>query len=55
MFMTIFVRIKKSQYENSNALVAVKMKYEMGSDAIEEFVGVKTKIYLILESNSSEY
>ena len=42
-------------YDDSNALVVGEMKDEMGSVVIEEFVGLKPKMYLILASNSSEY
>ena len=45
---------KSKYYDNSNALVVGKRKYEMGGVAIEEFVELKPKIYLILVSNSSE-
>lgn len=31
------------------------MKDEMGSSAIEEFAGLKAKMYLILVSDSNEY
>ena len=38
-------------YDDSNALVVGEMKDEMGSVVIEEFVGLKPKMYLILASN----
>ena len=45
----------KSKYDDeSNALVVGKMKNGMGSVAIEEFIGLKPKIYLILVSDSNE-
>ena len=46
---------KSKYYEDSNTLVVGKMKGEMGSVAIEEFVGLKPKMYLLLVSISSEY
>ena len=46
----------KSTYDDeSNALVVGKMKNGMGSVAIEKFVGLKPKMYLILVSDSNEY
>ena len=46
---------KSKYYDDSNALVVGKMKDEMHGTIIEEFVGLKPKMYLILVSDSSEY
>ena len=47
--------LPKSKYcDNSNKLVIGKMKNETGGVAIEEFVGLKSKIYRFLEYNNSE-
>ena len=46
---------KSKYYDNSNTLVVGKMKDAKGSVAIEEFVGLEPKMFLILVSNSSEY
>ena len=46
---------KSKYYDNSNALVVGKMKDAKGSVAIEEFVGLEPKMFLILVSDSSEY
>ena len=40
--------------DNSNKLVIGKMKNETGGVAIEEFVGLKPKIYRFLEYDNSE-
>ena len=45
---------KSKCYDNSTALVVGKMEDEMGGVAIEEFVGLKLKMYLILVSDTSE-
>ena len=45
----------KSKYCDSKSLVVAKMKDEMGSVSIANFVGLKPKMYLILVSNSREY
>ena len=45
----------KSKYCDSKSLVAAKMKDEMDSVSIANFVGLKPKMYLILVSNSREY
>ena len=45
--------LTKSKYSvNSNKLVIGKMKHESGGVAIEEFVGLKPKIYSFLADNS---
>ena len=47
--------LPKSKYcDNSNKLVIGKMKNETGGVAIEEFVGLKPKIYRFLEYDNSE-
>ena len=47
--------LPKSKYcDNSNKLVIGKMKNETGDVAIEEFVGLKRKIYRFLEYDNSE-
>ena len=38
--------------DNSNKLVIGKMKYEIGGVAIEEFVGLKPKMYSLLVDNN---
>ena len=46
---------KPKYYDDSNTLVNGKMKDEMSGVAIEEFLGSKTKVNLILVSDSNEY
>ena len=46
---------KSKYYDDSNALVVDKMKDETGGVTIEEFVGLKPKMYLILVSYFSKY
>ena len=41
-------------HDNSNALVLGKMKGELVDICIEEFIGLKLKIYWIFVSNSSK-
>ena len=43
---------KSNYYDNSNKLVTVKTKDETGGVAIEEFVGLKPKMYSFLVYNS---
>ena len=43
---------KLKYYDNSNKLVVGKMKDETGRIAIEEFVGLKPKMYSFLVDNS---
>ena len=43
---------KSKYYDNSNKLVIGKMKDESGDVAIEEFVGLKPKMYSVLVDNS---
>ena len=43
---------KSKHYDNSNKLVIGKMKDETGGVTIEEFVGLKPKMYLFLVDNS---
>ena len=43
---------KSKHYDNSNKLVIGRMKNEIGAVAIEEFVGLKLKMYLFLVDNS---
>ena len=48
--------LTKSKYDGySNKLVIGKMKDETGRVAIEEFVGLKPKMYLLLMNNNSEH
>ena len=42
----------RSKYDNSNKLVIGKMKDETAGVAIEEFVGLKPKMYLYLVDNN---
>ena len=42
---------KSKYYNNSNKLVIGKMKDETGGVVIEEFVGLKPKMYSILVDN----
>ena len=42
----------RSKYDNSNKLVIRKLQDETGSVAIEEFVGLKPKMYLYLVDNN---
>ena len=43
---------KSNFYDNSNKLVNRKLKDETGGVAIEEFIGLKPKIYSLLVDNS---
>ena len=43
---------KSKYYDNSNKLVVDKMKDETAGAAIEEFVGLKPKMYLYLVDDS---
>ena len=52
----ILTIIKKSKYyDDSNKLVAGKMKDEAGGVAVKEFVGLKPKMYLFLADGSGEH
>ena len=65
MFMKILAAIKKclilviirvkQNYDDSNKLVIGKMKDETGGVAIAEFVGLKTKMYSLLEDDNKKY
>ena len=65
MFIKILVRIinfgfsnyqaESKFYYDSNKLLFGKMKNETGGAAIKEFVGLKSKIYLLLVDDSSEH
>ena len=46
---------KSKYYDGSNKLVNGKMKDETGGVAIEEFVGLKAKMYSFLVDDNSEY
>ena len=46
---------KSKYYDNSNKLVVDKIKDETAGVAIEEFVGLKPKMYLYLVYNNSEH
>ena len=51
----VIVRSFKSKsYDDSNKLVIGKMKDEAGGVAIEEFIGLKSNIYLFLVDNSEQ-
>ena len=45
----------KSKYDNSSKLVVDKMKDETTGVAMEEFVGIKPKMYLYLVDDNSEH
>ena len=54
MFLTI--PLSQNKYQNdSNKLVVVKMKIETAGVAVEEFVGLKLKMYLYLVDDNSEH
>ena len=46
---------KSKYYDNSNKLVVGKMKDETAGVAIEEFVGLKPKMYLYLVDDYSDH
>ena len=46
---------KSKYYDNSNKLMVDKIKDETAGVAIEEFVGLKPKMYLYLVYNNSEH
>ena len=59
-FMTTLARIKKKclilkYYTDSNTLVVGKMKDKMGGVAIERFVGLEPKKYLLRVNDSRKY
>ena len=45
---------RSKYYDNSNKLVIGKMKDETGGVAIEEFVGLKPKMYSFLVDNNKK-
>ena len=45
---------KRKYYDNSNKLVIGRMKDETGGVAIEEFVGLKSKMYSFLVENNEQ-
>ena len=48
--------VKSKYYDGSNKLVIGKMKDEIGGVAIEQFVGLKPKMYsLLLDNYSTEH
>ena len=47
--------IKSKYYDDSNKLAVSKMKDETADVAIEEFFGLKTKMYSILVDDSNEH
>ena len=51
----ILVIIMSKYYDDSNKLVIAKMKDETSNVAIEEFIGLKPKMYLFLVHDNSEY
>ena len=51
MFDFINYSTKAKYYDDSNKLVIGKMKNEPGSVAIEEFFGLKPKMYSFLVNN----
>ena len=46
---------KSRYYDDSNKLVIGKMKDETGDVTIEEFVGLKSKMYLLLSEDDIEH
>ena len=50
--ISVIIRLSQNTNDDSNKLVIGKMKDEPESDAIEEFVGLKPKMYLFLVDNS---
>ena len=46
---------KSKYYDNSNKLVVGKMKDETAGVAIEEFVGLKSKMYSYLADDNTEH
>ena len=46
---------KSKYYNNSNKLVVGKMKAETAGVAIEEFVGLKLKMYSYLVNDNNEH
>ena len=46
---------KSRYYDDSNKLVIGKMKGETGGVTIEEFVGLKSKMYLLLSEDDIEH
>ena len=46
---------KSKYYDNSNDLVIEKMKHETAGIAIEEFSGLKPKMYLFLVDDNGEH
>ena len=46
---------KSKHYDDSNKLVIRKMKDETGGAAIEEFVGLKSKMFSFLVDDNSEH
>ena len=55
MFDSINHMTKSKYYYDSNKLVVGKMKDETGGVAIEEFFGLKPKIYSLLVDDNSEH
>ena len=55
MFDSINYMTKSKYYYDSNKLVVGKMKDETGGVAIEEFFGLKPKIYSLLVDDNSEH
>ena len=47
--------VKSKYYDDSNQVVASKMKNETAGEAIKEFVGLKPKTYLFLVYDNSEH
>ena len=45
----------RSKYDDSNKLVVGRMEDEMGGVAIDEFVGLKPRMYLLLVDDSGEH
>ena len=55
MFDFINYMTKSKYYYDSNKLVVGKMKDETGGVVIEEFFGLKPKIYSLLVDDNSEH
>ena len=55
MFDFINYSTKSKYYDNLNKLVVGKMKYETAGIAIEEFLGLKPKLYSYFVNHNSEH
>ena len=55
LFDFINFSTKSKYYDNLNKLVVGKMKYETAGIAIEEFLGLKPKLYSYFVNHNSEH